>query len=264
MITPGAARTEASVTAEFTSLDSRANALGEEDIAAGSIRREEFSATSGETPFTHAILQNVGGDQTLSLGASDGDKAVSPDTDLVYVVFSGDPVYPGGADSSKGCFGLLVTWSTYLVHCHTYRGVGDAGWAGATKGPSDSACVIETWLQIRGSTSTYYDLPGTRRYLRAGARQQQHVLDGSSPPALVPASRLERAAYITCDGACLITEDRLTDIGLDRVASVRLLARYVMSDADYNDLTGAGVASPEALLTDSVLTVHVVRNTEMP
>lgn len=259
MITPGAARTAASVTAEFTSLDSRANALGEEDIAAGSVRREEFSATSGETPFTHAILQEVGGDKSLFLGTSDGDKAVSPDTELVYVSLSGDAVIPGGADSSKGCHGLLVTWSTYLVHCHTYRGVGDSGWAGATKGPSDSACIVETWLQVRGSTSTFYDLPGTRRYLRAGARQVQLV---GSPPAA--ASRLERAAYITCDGACLITEDRLTDIGLDRVSGVRLVGRYVMSDLDYGNITGAGVASPEALLTDSVLAVHVVRNAEMP
>ena len=261
MITPGAARTAASVTAEFTSLDSRANALGEEDIAAGSIRREEFSATSGETPFTHAILQEVGGDKTLVLGTSDGDKAVSPDTELVLVLFASDSVIPGGADSSKGCHGLLVTWSTYLVHCHTYRGVGDSGWAGATKGPSDSACVVETWLQVRGSTSTFYDLPGTRRYLRAGARQQQYVDDGSG--GLVLVSRLERAAYITCDGACLITEDRLTDIGLDRVSGVRLVGRYVMSDLDYGNITGAGVASPEALLTDSVLAVHVVRNEEM-
>jgi hypothetical protein len=259
MITPGAARTSASVTAEFTSLDSRANALGEEDIAAGSIRREEFSATSGEKPFTHGILQEVGGDKTLVLGTSDGDKAVSPNTELVLVLFATDAVIPGGADSSKGCHGLLVTWSTYLVHCHTYRGVGDSGWAGATKGPSDSACVIETWLQVRGSTSTFYDLPGTRRYLRAGARQQQMT---GSPPAV--ANRLERAAYITCDGACLITEDRLTDISLDRVSGVRLVGRYVMSHLDYGNITGAGVASPEALLTDSVLTVHVVRNAEMP
>jgi len=259
MITPGAARTSASVTAEFTSLDSRANALGEEDIAAGSIRREEFSATSGEKPFTHNILQEVGGDKTLVLGTSNGNRAVSPDTELVLVLFATDAVIPGGADSSKGCHGLLVTWSTYLVHCHTYRGVGDSGWAGATKGPSDSACVVETWLQVRGSTSTFYDLPGTRRYLRAGARQKQTIV---SPPAVT--SRLERAAYITCDGACLITEDRLTDISLNRVSGVRLVGRYVMSDLDYGNITGAGVASPQALLTDSVLTVHVVRNAEMP
>jgi len=258
MIEPGTARTAASVTAQFTARDARANGIPDEDIVAGSVRREEMVSDNGDRPFSDTLAQDWSGDTTLSLSSSDGDKAESADTTLLSLDCAA--VTPGGADGPRGCFGLLVTWSTYLKTCHTYRGVGDAGWVGSpTKGPSDSACVVETWLEVRDGSDPAVVVPGTRRYLRAGSRQ----LGGYTSPHSTPFYRLEKAAYITCDGACLLTEERLTAIGVTSVTQVQLHARYVMSDTDYNDLTTAGVATPEAVLTDSTVTIHIVRNAEM-
>jgi len=259
MITPGTARSSNSVTSEFVSLDARANAIDERDIVARSIKREEISTSA--RPFTHSLQQQYYGDVTLQLTSSDGDKAVSPETTLAALQLT-DEIFPGGADGTQGCYGLLITWTTLLFSCHTYLGVGDEAWVGSpTKGPSDSACVVEVWLEAKETSTSHVEVAGTRRFLRAGCRQLVGYVPGSDPPT--PIYRIEKAAYLTCDAACLLTADRLTGLGLDHVRAVRLRARYVMSDADYTDLT-VSVATPEAVLTDTVLTAHIVRNAEMP
>lgn len=257
MITPGTARTNLSVSSQFTSRDARANAIPAEDIAAESIRREEMAPDVGDRAFSDSIAQEWTGDNTLQILSSDGDEASSADEILQSISFAS--VTPGGADGSRGCYGLLITWSTYLKTCHTYRGVGDLAWTGyVTKGPSDSACVVETWLEIRDGGNPAVVVPGTRRYMRAGSRQ----LVGYTEEGL-GIYGLEKAAYLTCDGACLLTEERLTAIGVTSVSQVQLHARYVMSDLDYANLGTAGVTTPEAVLTDSIVTVHIVRNQEL-
>lgn len=258
MITPGTARNSLSVTSEFTALDARANAIDERDLVARSIRREEMSTSS--RPFTHSLQQQHHGDVTLQLTSSDGDKAVSPETTLAGLVLT-DEIYPGGADGSQGCYGLLITWTTLLFSCHTYLSVGDQAWVGSpTKGPSDSACIVEVWLEAKETSTSHVEVAGTRRFLRAGCRQLVGYVPGSDPPVAI--HRIEKAAYLTCDAACLLTADRLSGLGLDHVRAVRLRARYVMSDADYTDLTAA-IATPEAVLTDTILTAHIVRNGEL-
>lgn len=259
MITPGTARTNLSVSSQFTSRDARANAIPAEDIAAESIRREEMAPDDGDRAFSDSIAQEWTGDVTLQILSSDGNEASSADETLQSVSFAS--VTPGGADGARGCYGLLVTWSTYLKTCHTYRGVGDLGWTGsATKGPSDSACVVETWLEIRDGSNPAVVVPGTRRYMRAGSRQLSGYTEDTPPE---PIYRLEQVAYLTCDGACLLTEERLTAIGVTNVSQVQLHARYVMSDLDYSNIVLAGVTTPEAVLTDSIVTVHIVRNQEL-
>lgn len=259
MITPGTARTNLSVSSQFTSRDARANAIPAEDIAAESIRREEMAPDVGDRAFSASIAQGWRGEVTLEILSSDGSEASSADTILHSVQF--DSVTPGGADGARGCYGLLITWSTYLKTCHTYRGVGDLAWTGfETKGPSDSACVVETWLEIRDGSNPVVVVPGTRRYMRAGSRQLSGYTEDTQA---LPIYILERAAYLTCDGACLLTEERLTSIGVTNVSHVSLHARYVMSDLDYANTVSYGVATPEAVLADSIVTIHIVRNREL-
>jgi hypothetical protein len=255
MIEPGTARTLLSVSGQFAALDARANAIEAEDIVAGSVRREELDSGSGTRVFTDSIVQDWRGDVTLQILSADTDKAVSAATTLLSVDFAS--VTPGGADGARGCYGLLITWTTYLKTCHVYRGVGDVVWAGVTKGPADSACVVETWLEVRDGSDPAVVIPGTRRYLRAGSRQVRAVADG------VSLTSIEHAAYLTCDGACLLTEERLTAISVDSVSQVQLRARYVMTAYDYGNIVPSVVATPEAVLTDTVVTVHIVRNGEL-
>jgi hypothetical protein len=255
MIEPGTARTLLSVSGQFAALDARANAIEAEDIVAGSVRREELDSGSGTRAFTDSIVQDWRGDVTLQILSADTDKAVSAATTLLSVDFAS--VTPGGADGARGCYGLLITWTTYLKTCHVYRGVGDVVWAGVTKGPADSACVVETWLEVRDGSDPAVVIPGTRRYLRAGSRQVRAVVDGAT------LTSIEHAAYLTCDGACLLTEERLTAISVDSVSQVQLRARYVMTAYDYGNIVPSVVATPEAVLTDTVVTVHIVRNGEL-
>lgn len=255
MIEPGTARTLLSVSGQFTALDARANDIEAEDIVAGSIRREEMDAGVGASVFTDSIVQDWRGDVTLQILSADADKAVSAETTLLSVDIPS--VTPGGADGPRGCYGLLITWSTYLKTCHVYRGVGDVVWAGVTKGPADSACVVETWLEVRDGSDPAVVVPGTRRYLRAGSRQVRDTVDGFS------ITSIEQAAYLTCDGACLLTEERLSDISVESVSQVQLRARYVMTAYDYGNLVPSPIAAPEAVLTDTVVTVHIVRNGEL-